>query len=83
MTLRQQIRPRILRVIRAADGTPVPEGSVIGAVTPFVLQSTDTDVKEQLKALESEGLVVSELDLISEHRSYTLTTKGALAAKQL
>jgi hypothetical protein len=82
MTLRQQIRPRVLRAIRAADGVPVPGESVIGAVLPFVVGATASDVREQIVVLENENFLVSELDPLTEIRSYALTGKGALEAKK-
>ena len=83
MTLRTQVRLKILRALRAADGVPMPEDSLCGAVLPFVATAGPSDVKAELVDLESQHLVVGETDMITTLRSFTLTTKGALAAKQL
>lgn len=83
IALRAQIRIKILKALRACHGVPLPDDSICGAVLPFVPGAGPSDVMAELTDLETQIFVVGETDLITGLRSFNLTTKGALAAKQL
>jgi hypothetical protein len=83
MTKHQSLRARILRALRACDGVPMPEDALSGAVTPYVFGADESDVREVVRQLIAQDFVVSDTDAATQIKSFTLTTKGNLAAKQL
>jgi hypothetical protein len=83
MTIRAQIRIKVLKALRCCDGVPMPEDSLSGAVLPFINGAGHTDVRAELVDLEANGYLVSEQDMFTGIKSFTLTTKGHLQAKTL
>jgi hypothetical protein len=84
MSAHVHIRLQLLRSLRAAGGEPMPENALVDAAQ-FLVRPTPGagDVLAELGDLERAGFVVSQLDMFTNVRSYTLTTAGELKAKEL
>lgn len=84
MTQIAQIKRFVLKALLAMDGMPMPgealDSAVKSGVVPRPLQS---DVEMVKYDLESGGFIIGTKDELDGSLAWTLTTKGALKAKQL
>jgi hypothetical protein len=82
--MRMRLKICILKSLLAADGVPMPEASLIGAVQTMArpVFPTDGDVIEALKEAERELYCAGVTDDLTG-RSWTLTEKGVHKARKL
>ena len=82
--MKNHLKKFILLSLQACDGLPMPESALIGAVQNLARpgQPTVADVREALKAVESDGYASGASDDMTE-TTWTLTTKGIHKARQL
>jgi hypothetical protein len=79
------LKRSLLRVLLACDGVPMPETALISAAKILSRPPglTDGDVRQALGQVEAAGFVAGVTDELTAERSWTLTLKGTLRARQL
>jgi hypothetical protein len=82
--VKARLKKSILRVLLACDGVPMPETALVSATKVLARPAslTDGDVLEALLEVEAGGYVSGVTDELTAERSWTLTAKGHLRARE-
>lgn len=83
--MRLRLKRLILLSLQACDGMPMPQGSLLAAVGSLARPDEPTrgDLLEALNEVDAQGFAAGETDDFTLERSWVLTTKGKLKARQL
>ena len=82
--MKAKLNCAILRALLACDGLPMPESALLGAVRALSRPAglTEGDLLEALHEVEARGFVSGASDELTGERSWILTLKGVLRARE-